>query len=444
MADNIDVTPGTGKTVATDDVSGVQFQIVKMDFGGNGASAPVTSATPLPVVQTGTLTVTADAGTNLNTSLLALESGGNLATAATNSGTIVTNTGNTATSTSTTATNTGNTATSCATIATNTGSIATSSGTSATNSATIATNTGNTATSTATTATWNESGRAAANIIAGQVGVQGGSGTTNALTQRVVLATDVALPTGTNSIGKLGANSGVTIGDVNVIDVIPGTSATKLGKAEDAAATSGDTGVFALAVRRDTPGTNVSTDGDYAEIQTDNIGQVRTAIAGYTKTITVAKTRPSNTTAYAAGQVLNESTSAGTNWTFANCARVNGGSGTIAAAYVIDGASQSVPPVLELWLFNTNPTPDNDGAVFTPTYGEMTGATPGKLAAIIPLINLSVGTASTNSVQNAGFTLNPFQCAAADTSLYGTLVVRNIYTPISAETFTIQLTIFQD
>jgi len=50
---------------------------------------------------------------------------------------------------------------------------------------------------------WDETDRAKVNIIAGQVGVQGGSGTTNALTQRVVLATDVALPTGTNTIGNV-------------------------------------------------------------------------------------------------------------------------------------------------------------------------------------------------------------------------------------------------
>lgn len=46
---------------------------------------------------------------------------------------------------------------------------------------------------------WDETNRAAVNIIAGQVGVQGGSGTANALTQRVVLATDVALPPSTNT-----------------------------------------------------------------------------------------------------------------------------------------------------------------------------------------------------------------------------------------------------
>ena len=63
---------------------------------------------------------------------------------------------------------------------------------------------------------WDESDRAKVNPIVGQAGVQGASGVVTALTQRVVLATDVALPAGTNAIGKLAANSGVDIGDVDV------------------------------------------------------------------------------------------------------------------------------------------------------------------------------------------------------------------------------------
>jgi len=51
---------------------------------------------------------------------------------------------------------------------------------------------------------WDETNRAAVNTIAGQIGVQGASGTVTALTQRVVLATDVALPTGTNILGRVG------------------------------------------------------------------------------------------------------------------------------------------------------------------------------------------------------------------------------------------------
>lgn len=42
MADNVDVTPGVGASIATDDVGGVQFQKVKIDLGGDGVSSPLT------------------------------------------------------------------------------------------------------------------------------------------------------------------------------------------------------------------------------------------------------------------------------------------------------------------------------------------------------------------------------------------------------------------
>lgn len=49
MADNVAVTPGSGATIATDDVGGVQYQRVKLDIGGDGVSSPVTSGNGLPV-----------------------------------------------------------------------------------------------------------------------------------------------------------------------------------------------------------------------------------------------------------------------------------------------------------------------------------------------------------------------------------------------------------
>lgn len=87
-----------------------------------------------------------------------------------------------------------------------------------------------------------------------------------------------ALPAGTNAIGKLAANSGVDIGDVDVTSVIPGTGATNLGKAEDNGHTSGDVGVMPLGVRVDTPNATVAANGDYHYIATDLVGGVRTAL----------------------------------------------------------------------------------------------------------------------------------------------------------------------
>jgi len=58
--------------------------------------------------------------------------------------------------------------------------------------------------------------------------------------------------------------------------VVPGTGATNLGKAEDAAHTSGDTGVSALAVRKDGTAQTTGADGDYATTTVDAYGALRT------------------------------------------------------------------------------------------------------------------------------------------------------------------------
>lgn len=72
------------------------------------------------------------------------------------------------------------------------------------------------------------------------------------------------LATGTNSIGS-------------ITGIIPGTTATSLGKAEDAASTSADTGVFTLAVRRSAPTTSANADGDYNEMAATKYGSLYTS-----------------------------------------------------------------------------------------------------------------------------------------------------------------------
>lgn len=57
---------------------------------------------------------------------------------------------------------------------------------------------------------------------------------------------------------------------VQISDLTPGTGATDLGKAEDAAHASGDVGVQMLAVRTDTPTNRSGTDGDYEPLQVSN------------------------------------------------------------------------------------------------------------------------------------------------------------------------------
>lgn len=86
-------------------------------------------------------------------------------------------------------------------------------------------------------------------------------------------ANEVVLKASSAAIGKLAANSGVDIGDVDVTSVTPLTGATNLGKAEDAPHTTGDVGVMALAVANEA-GTALAADGDYIPIAADKMGQI--------------------------------------------------------------------------------------------------------------------------------------------------------------------------
>ena len=110
---------------------------------------------------------------------------------------------------------------------------------------------------------WDESDRAKVNPVVGSAGLAGGAGVDAANALRVSIATNTPLPAGTNNIG-----------DVDVLSIIPGTAATNLGKAEDAAHASGDTGVMALAVRNDAQ-TVRGADNDYIPLATDGPGNLR-------------------------------------------------------------------------------------------------------------------------------------------------------------------------
>ena len=89
-------------------------------------------------------------------------------------------------------------------------------------------------------------------------------GTLDAITGSVTLAT----------------NDGVDVGDVDVTSVVPGTGASNLGKADDAAHSPSDVGVMVLGVRSDAGGTLVSTDGDYTPLSVDSSGAVRVTGGG--------------------------------------------------------------------------------------------------------------------------------------------------------------------
>jgi hypothetical protein len=62
MADNLGYTPGSGATVASDDIGGVQHQRVKLVLGANNVSdGDVAESNPMPVIGKGELIETLEA-----------------------------------------------------------------------------------------------------------------------------------------------------------------------------------------------------------------------------------------------------------------------------------------------------------------------------------------------------------------------------------------------
>lgn len=49
MADNVGYTPGTGATVAADDIAGILYQRVKIGVGADGSAVDVSTANPMPI-----------------------------------------------------------------------------------------------------------------------------------------------------------------------------------------------------------------------------------------------------------------------------------------------------------------------------------------------------------------------------------------------------------
>jgi hypothetical protein len=52
MADNVGYTPGTGATVAADEIGGVLHQRIKLGIGDDGTAVDVSATNPLPVTLT--------------------------------------------------------------------------------------------------------------------------------------------------------------------------------------------------------------------------------------------------------------------------------------------------------------------------------------------------------------------------------------------------------
>jgi hypothetical protein len=168
-------------------------------------------------------------------------------------------------------------------------------------------------------------------------------------------------------------------------------------------------------------------------------GAILVTSGGKTTIVEANFTRPSDTTAYAAGDQVCNSTTAPTIMTFSGCTSFEGGGGVIHAAALIDSVDAATGPEFDLLLFDTTATMANDNAACAVTDAEML-----TFIGCISFLAADQKSVGANAVtQNRAVGL-PFKCVANSTNLYGMLVARNAYTPASAEVFKVRLSILQD
>ena len=147
-------------------------------------------------------------------------------------------------------------------------------------------------------------------------------------------------------------------------------------------------------------------------------------------------TRPANTTQYTAGDVMSDSTNV---MTFHHT--LFEFRGTIKQAILVDSANQTTLLDAELWLFDTAPAVTTDNAVIAFTDAELS-----QLVGIVNFavangkIGLATAGAGGNAV-NVQTSLDIPVRGKGTNDIYGGLVARNAYTPVSAEIFTVILSV---
>lgn len=229
------------------------------------------------------------------------------------------------------------------------------------------------------------------------------------------LLTGIVLAAGSNKIGSINIRN-----NANDANIDPLSESTFTGRIGEVQATP--TSNTILGRLKD-----LST-GIVLAAGTNQIGKI-----GYTlKKVSANFTRPADTTQYAIGDAISNSTSAPVVFQLdlSSVGAVNGQSVEIRKIAVISSAKQSTLPLVNIYLSSATFTATNDNSALDidDTTMEAGGAW--------FTCDEQNYTASNSRVAKSNSNC-PMVLAAADNKLYGILQAANAYTPVSGEKFTI-------
>ena len=228
--------------------------------------------------------------------------------------------------------------------------------------------------------------------------------------------------------------AGVEYQLLKVVDGATGSTSKLAVIAEDAASAGGETGILAMAIRKDTPANTSGTDGDFEQLQVSG-GKLWVHSIGDFVTVTSTIVRPANTTTYAVNDALADTTPTAGGFTFTGAARISGGSGIITDMFASFEEDAATPLQGVLFIFDTAVTAITDNAAFA-----VTDAEAATLVAKIPFSLEDIGNNGFAHVQNLsiGFT------AIGSANLRFLVRVKNAYVPTTnSSILTIRLKIQQ-
>lgn len=163
----------------------------------------------------------------------------------------------------------------------------------------------------------------------------------------------------------------------------------------------------------------------------NHIGEV----GGRTVVVSASFTRPANTTAYAAKDVVSNSTSSPVVITFSNVSRISGGSGYITKVRLMTDQSTNVA-AFRLHLFNTSPTAINDNDPFTLLWANRSSR-----VGYVDFDNMTTEGTGSDSATTLNKDIRLAFSASGSRDIFGILETNSVFTPASGQNFFIELTV---
>lgn len=178
-------------------------------------------------------------------------------------------------------------------------------------------------------------------------------------------------------------------------------------------------------------------------IGTEAVKRQRIQLSARTNVITASVTRPADTNTYASGDVVADSVGAPTKITFAGVAYEGQQSGLIVSATMASSANPALKGDFRIFLFDTSFVMEGDNVAWDPSDAEMETCLGFINFGAAPEVGGASGGTSNVIYQALGLNI-PYKCTGALLDIYGVIVVRNAYVPISGEKFTIRLHVVPD